>query len=85
MPSQPINNYNPQSNRNIDLVVFIEPLAALDKKFRTQMQLELKRMQNEIGISFVVVTHDQAECASYQFGQKVWCGWRAQDASVLEH
>ena len=38
-----------------------EPLAALDKKLRTQMQLELKRMQHEIGISFVVVTHDQEE------------------------
>ncbi len=38
-----------------------EPLAALDKKLRTQMQLELKRMQHEAGISFVVVTHDQEE------------------------
>lgn len=38
-----------------------EPLAALDKKLRTQMQLELKRMQHEIGISFVIVTHDQEE------------------------
>ncbi len=38
-----------------------EPLAALDKKLREQMQLELKRMQHEAGITFVVVTHDQAE------------------------
>ena len=38
-----------------------EPLAALDKKLRTQMQLELKRMQHDIGISFIVVTHDQEE------------------------
>lgn len=38
-----------------------EPLGALDKKLREQMQLELKRMQHETGITFVVVTHDQEE------------------------
>ncbi|MGF1631048.1 MAG: ABC transporter ATP-binding protein [Kiloniellaceae bacterium] len=38
-----------------------EPLGALDKKLREQMQLELKRMQHEVGITFVVVTHDQEE------------------------
>lgn len=38
-----------------------EPLGALDKKLREQMQLELKRLQHEIGITFVVVTHDQDE------------------------
>ena len=38
-----------------------EPLAALDKKLRAQMQLELKRLQHEVGITFVVVTHDQEE------------------------
>ncbi len=38
-----------------------EPLGALDKKLREQMQLELKRMQEEIGITFVIVTHDQEE------------------------
>src|SRR5690606_18933400 len=38
-----------------------EPLAALDKKLRTQMQLELKRLQHETGITFLVVTHDQEE------------------------
>ncbi|MGI9488331.1 MAG: ABC transporter ATP-binding protein [Geminicoccaceae bacterium] len=38
-----------------------EPLGALDKKLREQMQLELKRLQNELGITFVVVTHDQEE------------------------
>ncbi|MEQ9607275.1 MAG: ATP-binding cassette domain-containing protein, partial [Kiloniellaceae bacterium] len=38
-----------------------EPLGALDKKLREQMQLELKRMQHEIGITFVIVTHDQEE------------------------
>jgi spermidine/putrescine transport system ATP-binding protein len=38
-----------------------EPLGALDKKLREVMQLELKRLQHEIGITFVVVTHDQEE------------------------
>jgi spermidine/putrescine ABC transporter ATP-binding subunit len=38
-----------------------EPLGALDKKLRSAMQLELKRLQHEVGITFVVVTHDQEE------------------------
>ena len=38
-----------------------EPLGALDKKLREKMQLELKRMQNEAGITFIIVTHDQEE------------------------
>lgn len=38
-----------------------EPLGALDKKLREQMQLELKRLQVEAGITFVIVTHDQEE------------------------
>ncbi len=38
-----------------------EPLGALDKKLRGQMQLELKKLQHELGITFVVVTHDQEE------------------------
>jgi spermidine/putrescine transport system ATP-binding protein len=38
-----------------------EPLGALDLKLRQQMQLELKRIQREVGITFVYVTHDQEE------------------------
>ena len=38
-----------------------EPLAALDLKLRREMQLELKRIQRESGITFVFVTHDQEE------------------------
>jgi spermidine/putrescine transport system ATP-binding protein len=38
-----------------------EPLGALDLKLRRQMQLELKRLQTEVGITFVHVTHDQEE------------------------
>ena len=38
-----------------------EPLAALDLKLREAMQIELKRIQREVGISFIFVTHDQGE------------------------
>ena len=38
-----------------------EPLGALDLKLRKEMQLELKRIQHEVGITFVHVTHDQEE------------------------
>jgi spermidine/putrescine transport system ATP-binding protein len=38
-----------------------EPLGALDLKLRKQMQLELKRIQDEVGITFIFVTHDQEE------------------------
>ncbi len=43
------------------MLLLDEPLGALDKKLREQMQLELKRIQHEIGITFVIVTHDQEE------------------------
>src|SRR5690606_6430819 len=38
-----------------------EPLSALDFKLRKEMQLELKRLQSETGITFIFVTHDQEE------------------------
>src|SRR6185295_10797970 len=38
-----------------------EPLSALDAKLRRQMQIELKRLQKQLGITFVFVTHDQDE------------------------
>ncbi|MFO1173303.1 MAG: ABC transporter ATP-binding protein [Hyphomicrobiaceae bacterium] len=41
-----------------------EPLGALDLKLREQMQLELKSLQREVGITFVFVTHDQGEALS---------------------
>ncbi|GAA2989979.1 ABC transporter ATP-binding protein [Streptosporangium longisporum] len=46
------------------LLLLDEPLSALDKKVRAEMQLELKRLQDEVGITFVVVTHDQEEAMS---------------------
>ncbi|MDE0044215.1 MAG: ABC transporter ATP-binding protein [Candidatus Poribacteria bacterium] len=43
------------------ILLLDEPLAALDLKLRKQMQLELKELQREVGITFVYVTHDQVE------------------------
>ena len=43
------------------LLLLDEPLAALDKKLREQTQFELMNIQDEVGVTFVVVTHDQEE------------------------
>jgi ABC-type Fe3+/spermidine/putrescine transport system ATPase subunit len=43
------------------LLLLDEPLAALDANLRTQMQEELKSLQRSVGITFIFVTHDQAE------------------------
>jgi putative spermidine/putrescine transport system ATP-binding protein len=44
-----------------EVLLLDEPLGALDLKLRQEMQLELKRIQQEVGITFVYVTHDQEE------------------------
>ena len=44
-----------------EVLLLDEPLGALDAKLRQEMQLELKRIQREVGITFVYVTHDQEE------------------------
>ncbi len=44
-----------------EVLLLDEPLSALDLKLRKEMQIELKRLQNETGITFVFVTHDQEE------------------------
>jgi spermidine/putrescine transport system ATP-binding protein len=41
-----------------------EPLAALDRKLRREMQIELQTLQREVGITFILVTHDQEEALS---------------------
>ena len=46
------------------ILLLDEPLSALDKKVRSEMQLELKRLQHEAGITFIIVTHDQEEAMS---------------------
>lgn len=44
-----------------EILLLDEPLGALDLKLRKEMQLELKKIQQELGITFVFVTHDQEE------------------------
>ena len=41
-----------------------EPLGALDLKLRKEMQIELTRIQQQVGITFIYVTHDQGEALS---------------------
>ena len=43
------------------VVLLDEPLSALDKKLRDQMQVELRQLQQKLGITFILVTHDQEE------------------------
>jgi spermidine/putrescine transport system ATP-binding protein len=47
-----------------DVLLLDEPLAALDPKLRKQMRIELKEMQRRVGITFLLVTHDQEEALS---------------------
>jgi putative spermidine/putrescine transport system ATP-binding protein len=46
---------------NPDLVLMDEPLGALDKQLREQLQLEIKRIHTDLGVTVVYVTHDQSE------------------------
>ena len=56
-----------------------EPLSALDYKLRKEMQLELKRLQHETGITFVFVTHDQEEALTMSDRIAVMC-----DGNILQ-
>jgi spermidine/putrescine transport system ATP-binding protein len=47
-----------------DVLLLDEPLGALDLKLRREMQVELKRIQRDVGITFLYVTHDQEEAMS---------------------
>ena len=46
------------------MLLLDEPLGALDLKLREEMQIELKAIQHDVGITFVFVTHDQGEALS---------------------
>jgi len=46
------------------LLLLDEPMAALDRKLRKEMQIELQDLQRQLGITFVLVTHDQEEALS---------------------
>ncbi|OEU86768.1 spermidine/putrescine ABC transporter ATP-binding protein [Streptomyces abyssalis] len=61
-----------------------EPLAALDLKLRRQMQVELKQIQREIGITFVFVTHDQDEALTMSDRMAVLNDGRMQQCGTPE-
>ena len=72
-----------------EVLLLDEPLGALDLKLRRQMQVELKQIQREVGITFVYVTHDQEEALSMSdriavmsAGKVVQCG---PPEDVYEH
>ncbi|MGH2682178.1 MAG: ABC transporter ATP-binding protein [Actinomycetota bacterium] len=59
-----------------------EPLGALDLKLRKQMQLELKRIQLEVGITFIYVTHDQDEAMTMSNGLAVMRSGRVEQVGA---
>jgi len=61
-----------------------EPLSALDLELRRQMQLELKRIQRELGITFVFVTHDQEEALTMSDRIAVMRGGRLEQVGSPE-
>jgi spermidine/putrescine transport system ATP-binding protein len=61
-----------------------EPLGALDLRLRKQLQLELKRIQREVGITFVHVTHDQEEAMSMADTIAVMNKGRIEQAGTAE-
>jgi putative spermidine/putrescine transport system ATP-binding protein len=66
-----------------------EPLGALDLKLRQQMQVELKNIQKQVGITFVFVTHDQEEALTMSDRIAVFSGGKIEQvgtpAEVYEH
>ncbi len=61
-----------------------EPMGALDAKIRKTMQVELKRIQQEVGITFLYVTHDQAEAMSMADRLAVMNAGRIEDIGAPE-
>lgn len=67
-----------------DLVLMDEPLGALDKNLREQMQLELKHLHAEIGTTVVYVTHDQSEALTLSNRVAVFHDGRVQQLAPPE-
>jgi putative spermidine/putrescine transport system ATP-binding protein len=72
-----------------EVLLLDEPLGALDLKLRQEMQIELKRIQQEVGITFVYVTHDQEEALTMSDRLAVFSEGRVEQvgapAEVYEH
>ena len=65
-----------------DLVLLDEPLAALDRKLREEMQLEFRRIQQELGVTTINVTHDQREALVMSDDVMVMDGGRMQQLAA---
>ncbi len=67
-----------------DLLLLDEPLAALDRKLREEMQLEFRRIQRELGVTTINVTHDQREALVMSDRIMVMDGGRLQQIASPE-
>ena len=67
-----------------EILLLDEPLGALDLKLRKEMQLELKRLQREMNITFIYVTHDQEEALTMSDTVVVMNGGRVQQIGTPE-
>jgi spermidine/putrescine transport system ATP-binding protein len=59
-----------------------EPLAALDQELRQAMQIEIKRLQRTLGITFILVTHDQQEALALSDRVAVMCEGRIEQVGA---
>jgi len=68
-----------------DVLLLDEPLSALDANLREEMRVELKRIQRELGVTSIFVTHDQAEALAMSDKVIVMSdGWKEQEGSPEE-
>ena len=67
-----------------DVLLLDEPMSALDRKLREEMQLELKLLQKRLGITFIFVTHDQEEALSMSDRIVVMNGGRVEQMGRAE-
>lgn len=68
-----------------EVLLLDEPLGALDLKLRKEMQLELKRMQQAVGITFIFVTHDQEEALTMSDTVVIMKDGRIQQIGTPKH
>lgn len=67
-----------------DILLLDEPLGALDLKMRKEMQSELKKIQKQVGITFIFVTHDQEEALTMSDTIAVMSGGKIQQIGTPE-
>src|SRR5262249_60664411 len=63
---------------NQPVLLLDEPLGALDAKLRKELQIELKALQEEVGVTFIYVTHDQEEALTMSDRLAVMSGGRIE-------